>query len=446
MTCRPTLTWPQLAALSAPTFVFTGFYWSLTTLLPSFLTQGLGLSLGLAATLLSAVRLGETLIAPLVGMASDAGRAPIGRRKVWMVAAAPGVMLASGAIYFAQPVTPLWQIAAALTILCFGWTMINIPHGAWALEIGGTSVERARIFGARSVAGYIAFIVFALGAALVEHFEPGNSVARQVAVIGGLILVTLPLTLAGLAFVVPERPAEPSRFTASLLWRTYFLALRQKKFWPVAGLFSAVGLYNAVEAGLYVFLVRFGFGLGGQGMALLFIQFVCGLLGVVLWLAIHRRLGTMPTLRLIAWLQLGLSVALGFLPYGAMGPFLALTVLRGLVNGTEFMLLRSLLGDLLDDHAARHRDVPGGAYYASFHFLLDVTAALATFAILHALQATGLDPRQPAAVSIDLAARIKWLAVAGLSIPPALMLLLLGSRVPAQRWMRIDQSPPEEIP
>ena len=411
--------------MSAPTFAFTGFYWSLTVVLPSFLTQHLGLSLGLAGALLSTVRLGETLISPLVGMMSDATRSTTGRRKVWMMAAAPAVMVASWMIYFARPGTPAWQIAAALTVLCCGWTMINVPHGAWALEAGGTAFERARIFGARSGVGYAGFILFTLGTTITEHLWPGDSLARQVALIGAMILLTLPLSLAALAAILPERTARPSAFTARQLWRSYSLALSQREFWPVTGLFFTLGIYNAVEAALYLFLVRFGFGLTDWGMSLLFTQFICGLGGVIVWLAIHRRLGTLRTLGLIAGLQLVFSAALGFLPYGELGPFLVLAVLRGFVNGAEFMLLRGLLGGLLDAHTARDHDVPGGAYYASFHFVLDVAAAVTTFAVLQALQATGLDPRQPLAVSFDQATSIKWLAAAGLSLPPALMLLLL---------------------
>ncbi|WP_343066896.1 MFS transporter [Nitrospirillum iridis] len=429
----PIFTWGKITVLSAPGIAFVGFYWSITVVFPSYFTQHFGMSLGMTATLLSVVRLWETLIAPLIGALSDATSSRFGRRKLWMVAATPGVMAATATIYFARPDLPAWCLVLAMVVLCTGWTMINVPHGAWSLEISARADERARIFGMRQFIGYGAMILFSLAPAISEQVWPVAGVAPHMIFAGSLILVTLPVSLVFLARRVPERPATPSRLSLRQVWRIYVLPLRGADFAPVAALFAAMGVYTAVEAALYLFLVRAGLGLGDWGMTLMLLQFACGLVSIPPWLAVHRRLGTVPTLRLIALLQVAGAIGLAFLPHGRLAPFIALAVLRGLVNGTEFILIRALLGRLLDSHAARNADVPAASYYASFHFLLDVAAAVTTFLVLHALAFTGFDPRAALPPSLDQAGRIQWLAALALSLPPAAMLVLLGRMEPRPR-------------
>ncbi|TWB41004.1 Na+/melibiose symporter-like transporter [Nitrospirillum pindoramense] len=424
--------------MAGPGIPFVAFYGSITLVFPTYLTQHFGFSLGAAATVLSAVRLWETGIAPLVGALSDATASRFGRRIVWMAAAAPIVLAATTLLYFAPPDLPAGVLTAALLALGTGWTMINVPHGAWALEISNRTEDRARIFGMRQFVGYGAMILFLLGPAVTERWWPDRGVAGQMALVGGLILVSLPASLALLARLVPERPAAPSPLAARQVWRVYVLPLRKPAFAPVAALFAAMGIYTAVESALYLFLVRAGLGLEAWGMSLLLLQFTCGLASIPIWLGVRRRWGTVPTLRLVAALQGVSSLALAFLPHGQLAPFLGLAILRGMVNGTEFILIRTLLGGLLEDHTARHADVPAASYYASFHFLFDVAAALTTFVVLHALAGTGFDPRAAGVTGPDQAERIKWLATIALSMPPLLTLGLLcrmpplpGGRMPA---------------
>ncbi|WAC47179.1 MFS transporter [Asticcacaulis sp. SL142] len=420
------LSWAQVMALSAPTFAFVGFEGSVSIFLPTYLSTHIGLSLATIAALMFAIRLWDTLNDPLMGAVSDATRFSYGRRKVWIVAGLPLVLSGTGFVYFAPPDLSLWQMAAGLFVLTAGWTMINVPHGAWALEIGQTPQARMKIFGLRSAAGLLAMPIFVLGPAVLERMGH-NNVAAHMALIGALILIVLPVAVVWMLWQTPDTSGQ-GRLDVRTVWRGYGLAFSKRAYWPLAALFGGAGAYYAVDAGLYLFLVRYGMGLPEWGVSLLLVQTVCGLIGIGVWIQLHHRWDTRPTLRLVLGLQIVFCLILLILPKGEVWPFALYSVARGLMSGAVFTLLRALLGELLDQERDADGRKPAGAFYSAFHLVLNLAAASVTFILFRALGAVGFDPRLPV-TSEAQAEAVRLAAVIGQFIPLVFMLWVLTRRM-----------------
>ena len=55
-----------------------------------------------------------------------------GRRRVWMVAAVPVMMLAVWKLFFPAPPVDANYLLVWMCVLWLGWTMLLIPYYAWA--------------------------------------------------------------------------------------------------------------------------------------------------------------------------------------------------------------------------------------------------------------------------------------------------------------------------
>ncbi|MDC7675877.1 MFS transporter [Asticcacaulis machinosus] len=413
------LSWAQVLALSAPTFAFAGFEGSVSIFLPTYLSTHIGLPLATIALLMLVIRLWDTLNDPLMGAVSDATRFRYGRRKLYIAAGLPLVLVGTGLVYFAPAGLPLWQMAAGLFALTAGWTMINVPHGAWALEIGQNPQERMKVFGLRTGAGLLAMPVFAFGPALLERLGH-NNIAAQMNLIGGLILLVLPVTLIWMLWRTPDSNGT-GRMDLRALRHSYGLAFSKRAYWPLASLFAGIGAYYAVDSGLYLFLVRYGMGLPEWGVSLLLVQTVCGLLGIVVWIRLHHRWDTVPTLKLVLGLQVFCSLVLMVLPKGELWPFVIYAIVRGLISGAAFTLLRALLGELLDREGVSNGRKAAGTFYGAFHLVLNLSAATTTFILFRLLGEAGFDPRQPITGDVQADA-VRIAAVIGQLVPSVFML------------------------
>lgn len=381
-------------ALAVPTFAFAGFELTLSLFLPTWLSSHTGLPLASIALFLLCLRVWDTLNDPFMGALSDATASRFGRRRLWIAWGAPVVMLSTLVVSFLPAgQSDLWRLGG-LFALTAGWTMINVPHGAWALETGRTAQERARIFGFRTIAGLSAAPVFVLGPALLERFGFSDT-GLHMAVMSALILISLPAALFVMLRTVPDRPGS-GRLDLRGVLNAYGLVLGRRDAWPLAALFGLAGAGQAIDAGLYFFLLRFTFALPDWSAGLLLLQTLSGVAGIGLWLWVHKRLGTCATLRVVLWLQLGLAAVLLLVPTGHLPLLAVYVVARGLMSGALFMLLRVLLARRLDNKTTAGQ---AGVQYAAFHLVFNLAGAAATFVLFFALAHLGFEPRSADASS-----------------------------------------------
>jgi glycoside/pentoside/hexuronide:cation symporter, GPH family len=425
------LGWPELLAFSSPTFAFAGNEIAFGLFLPYFLSQAYGIPLTAIASMMLIYKVWDTLNDPLIGFVSDHWPFPQHKRFAPMLWGTPLALAGTGVIFFAAHGLNVWGLVATLVIVALGWTLINVPHGAWALEFTSDPVGRTRVFAARTMVGLAALPFFSLGPSLLEHIY-GADVAQEGKIVAAIVIVAQVLSLLWLRVALKadiKAPTATTKPTATIagavIWRNIRPLLMERNSLCLLGLFACLGAHMAVKGSLYFFWVRFGLGEADWGWTLILIQSVTGIAVMPLWLWAQSRLGTLKTLKASLYLSLLLSLSVLVIPPHSLTALILYGISSGAIFGVAFTLLRTLLGALLDRLKVHNPPELAGSLYSGFHLFYNLIAALALSLSLTILSHMGFDPKQAAFVTPAAANAIGIVMVWGASIPAALAVIMV---------------------
>lgn len=425
MTRLTRLTWPQLFALSAPAFVTAGFLVPLAVFIPSFLTEHVGLSLAAVGTILLIGRLWDVFNDPIMGALTDATSTPIGRRRPWILAGVPLAMLGTWQIYFAETGMSFAAVTTWMVLLFAGWTMVIVAHGAWGAEISSDYHERSRVFGAKTIAVAISLPVFVLGPAILERTS-GADVAQQMALMGTIVLVGLPVAVGLLFWLTPEPSSKPMRLTWGSIAESYLIIFRQRTFALISIAYLFVGASEAINTSTYLFLVRDALALPNWTASFLVVQALTCLISLPIWLTVSHRTDKRVALMGVFSLMALLAPIPLFLPEGKVGAFALYACAKGLTWGAEYTLLRSIVADLIDEDAGKSGAQRAGIFYASFSLTFGIAQALGSAGILWLLAAYGFSPSAPAEERAAYGNLLRWIATSAPLIAGLVCIILIG--------------------
>ena len=312
-------------------------YFPVYVFLAEFYATAHGLPLGAIGAVFIAARLFDAVSDPVAGIASDRWSTRWGRRRPWLAAGAPLVMLSAWMLFVPGAGAGLAGFAVWLFLLTLGWTVMLTPYFAWGAELTGDYAERGRVSVWRETAGLVgtilAAVLYSLGADAAEGM-------RNIAL---LIVLAMPVACILCLAVVPE-PRNFSRVSASLGSLARVLT-GEPLFGRLILAFFVNSAANALPAGLFLFFVGQRLGAPAWGGPLLIVYFGAAVLAAPLWPWLVRRHAKH---RIWCWAMLY-----------ACGVFAAALLLRG---GRS----RGLRGDLRAERGgARRRPVaadgdPGG--------------------------------------------------------------------------------------
>jgi len=135
----------RLAAFASPITPVTVAFLPLVLLIPGFYAQDMGIPVAAVGGALLIARLFDAVSDPLVGALSDRTRSRWGRRRPWIVAGTPVLMLGVWALFLPSGTPTLPQLYASVLLVYFGWTLVFIPHQAWGAELQRSYEGRTRL-------------------------------------------------------------------------------------------------------------------------------------------------------------------------------------------------------------------------------------------------------------------------------------------------------------
>jgi glycoside/pentoside/hexuronide:cation symporter, GPH family len=368
-----------LAALNLPLYVY----------LPAFYAEDMGLGLAAVGLILFAARLLDTVTDPLIGEFSDRTRGRLGRRRPWLIAACPLLIVAS-MLLFVPPAGAgaghllLWSCVAYLA-----WTMMILPYAAWGAELSGDYHERSRITGARE--GFVILgILFAAALPALLGAGPEGGNARTLEALAWSMAILVPAALVALLAVVPEprRPIEPPlRLLAGLK-----IAARNRPFLRLIAAYLLNGIANGLPATLFLLFVANVLGQPERAGLLLLLYFLTGVAGIPLWLRLSRRIGKHR-----AWSAAMLWACLAFvwvplLGAGDFWPFLVICLLSGLALGADLALPASIQADVVDLDWVESGRRRTGLFFALWSMATKLSLALAVGIAFPVLEFAGFVP------------------------------------------------------
>jgi len=383
------------ATFLLPSFVVGLMAAPVSSILPTFYAKYTTLTLATIGTVLLVTRILDALADQVVGYLSDLGQSRFGSRKVWLLVGAL-LCMGSAVLLFNPPAkpSPLF-LYAWLSIYYVGWTMISVPHSAWACELTGDYAERSRIFSYMAGAGPLGVIVmFAVPA--LPMFENTGITPGSMSFMGWVIVAAAPLCCVLPALLVRNGRSLATEAPSLLgLLRSF---RGNRLFWW----FIAFALIAAISLGVVSTLVLFYLdnylGLGHTVSSVFIINMLAMMVAIPLWLKVIARIGKHRSLAVAALSQMILYPMLLLIRPGPHAYWLFLTwiILLGFGGAALTIAPRAILADIVDYDTWKTGGNRAGNYYAFLGLTEKAVGGLGGAIALFMLVGLGFDPNATA--------------------------------------------------
>ena len=333
----------------------------LAVYIPPFYSGTLGLDLATIGYILTLARLSDVVTDPFVGRLSDRTHTRWGRRRPWIFAGVI-VMMASSIMLFLPPahVSNLYLLVWIAAIY-LGYTLIEIPYGAWGAELSQDYVERNRITGSRQIFLLLGLLV-AITVPIIASSMSGQGAAassaasrKSMAALGWLTAGLLPICLVILFSTVREPKvghSTPISFTIGLrlVWRNGPMR--------IVLLATVIGaLAGSINASVFVLFAEHVAGFNSAtSSSLIFVLFAMGVVGSPFWVRVGGRIGKHRGIGIAGFLSM---FAFAFIPVDiywvkpnypelALPMIFIITIVQGFTIGAAPILGQSILADVCD--------------------------------------------------------------------------------------------------
>lgn len=346
----------------------------LVTFIPSFYAQS-GLSLALVGVILFATRMTDILTEPLIGILSDRTRSRFGRRKPWIVAGLPFLMLGIWMV-FAPPVKVTAGYAIVwIAVTYVAYNVVDTPYRAWGAELSRSYSGRTRIAGWREGFGTLSSLAALVLIFILQRNGMGDT-AQLMFWLGASFVVLMPvLFTVGLIFV-PEPPIEVVR-APPVAWREAIGIIAANR--PFRRLLAGLVVLLAgaiIGASLHLIVIEqvfhakplFPIILGGENIA--------GLLSLPFWLWLSRRIGKHRALACGTLGMAVLSFPIPLIPHDRAWLFAACIIVRGFAGGALGILVAAMVADVVDIDTLKTGNARTGLYFALVNTLSKFGLAL----------------------------------------------------------------------
>ena len=387
-----------------------------------------GVALTTIATVLLIARLFDAVTDPLIGYWSDRVQAKSGTRKPFIVAGGLLFIISSYCLYV--PVSPNAVDTSTVVstpyfltwflLFYLAWSLLEIPHLAWAAELAPSSQAKNKIYSLRLLSNHLGKLCFYLVPFLPffasREFTPYT--LQWSAVAAGLLM------LFALYLCVTRTPNGPRVYRRrpikdKSLWALRLEVMANK---PLLLFFIAFSLFGCGSGMWYtlIFIVVDSYLKLGHHYALVaLIGLVASIviLGVWYWLA--NQLGKKFVLGASAFLYASGAMITGFLEPGQTDIVTLFLVMLLIYMSAIPAIASSLLAEIIDYNTWKFGTDRSATYFALFTFAAKTAAAIGGslglgIAGWYGFDATAAEQTESAVFGLHLAAC--WL--------PAVLMLL----------------------
>ena len=380
----------------------TLFYYSVTDLpiamslfpvivfIPRFYASDVGVPLATVGTILFVVRLFDVITDPLMGYISDHTNTRFGRRRPWIFAATP-IMMLSIYMLFMPPDDAGWlHMFVWNLLLSIAITMMLIPYYAWGAELSPDYNERSRVTGARAMAGVLGSLTAQLvpGAALLFFGIGGSSVVLQI--VGTTMLIVMPICVT----LTLAKTPEPRHYTETRVPVLKGLKLMWSngpfKQLVLAFMIGSIGLN--ITTPLYLFFIADVLNAEDQAIYMLTFFYLMSFAAVPFWVWLSGRIGKHRAY-LAAFFLLAFAhpfyLLLGEGDFWWMLPVTLATGFAG--GGFSATLPNSMKADVIDLDTLNSGENRAALFFSAWSFAQKATASIGGAIALFGLALFGFD-------------------------------------------------------
>ncbi|MGK0223780.1 MAG: GPH family glycoside/pentoside/hexuronide:cation symporter [Limisphaerales bacterium] len=340
-----------------------------------FYSSEFGLDLVDMGTMMLLARVFDLITDPLVGYLSDHTRTRWGRRRPWMVASVPFMMVGIYQVMIPDADADLWYLFTWLMVLWLGWTMLMIPYYAWGAELTTDYHDRSRVTGWRAAMGSVGQLVAISFPVVMATFFTLDGFRELMQITAYAALVLTPLCVAYTVWQVDEKPNANA--PAMQLFDGLKVMLRNGAFlWLViAFVTSSLGLAIAMPLSAFYATAVLG---ASQNLVpfLMFFGTFAGIAGIPFWIAVSKKYGKHR-----AWIG-GFLLVASFSPmylffgpgdFWLMVPFAAISAFG---TGSFIALPNSMKADVIDIDTARTGENRAAQYFSAWSLATKAASSL----------------------------------------------------------------------
>lgn len=368
-----------LTAFSLPCVIQSLLFVPVMTVFPTLYEKYYGVSFAAIGAMVAISRGADAFIDPAVAYLSDRTRTPIGPRKPWLIlGGALGVL----AVYFlflppARPTAIYFLIWSSAVYLA--WSLMQVPHDAWATEISGEYDERSRIFTFKGTAGSIGGFAFLAMPILLQKFfgfATTDMTPQVMKVAGVLALIFLPLSLAAAVLLAPK--ARVLSFQEINFFETLKMVATNGPYRLFLLIFGIQGLALGIYAAMIYPYLEGYLQIGSQFAYVMAFTTFFSLISMPAWLWAAKTLGkhqswawgsALTNLVLLGWL---------FVKPGqpAVIPTLVISAFYGFFSSCASVCYPAIVADINDYGLLKSGASRAGTFFAGVALLVKLTSAV----------------------------------------------------------------------
>ena len=353
-----------------------------------------------------------------MGILSDRWHTRWGRRKPWLAAGTPLLILSTWMVFVPVGKVSVEYLFIWTTLLFTSFDLFDLPYKAWGAELSSNYKERSRVAAWREAfgaTGHIGFLLILMVMGLMGH--SGNR--EQLLVIATIVCCCLPIFVVLAIAKVPERPPEILHGEAYSGWQGLKLILQNQAFIRTLLALVLFGTGLMIQATLHKLVLKHIIGRPELFSMMILAETCVSLAALPAWIWLSDRVGKHRALTLAgAWIGLW-GLALPLAGHGDIGLYITLIVLRGSSLAGIIFLSNSIAADVIDHDTVASGHQRTGFYFSLWGMAIKLAIAFGVFL------GTGLPAHfgfDPTAVSHSLATEYALMRIYGW-LPCALMLL-----------------------
>lgn len=350
---------------------------------PKFYTSDMGVSLMLAANLILAVRLFDVVTDPLVGYLSDRTGGPFGRRRPWIAAATPLMMISIYMLFLPPEGAGAMHLFTWYMLLSLGTTMMLIPYYAWGSELSPDYNERSRITGWRSMLGVVGSLVAQLMPAGAYIFFGISGSASVLEIVAATMLLLMPLCVITTLTTVPEVKATTR--SAIPFWEGLSIMWGNGPFKRLISAFFIGSLALNITTPLYIYFIAFVLKAEDKAIFMLVFFYLANFFAVPFWVWLSTKVGKH---RAYVASFVIISCAHPFYLLLGEGDFwymLPITLVTGFSAGGFAALPNSMKADVIDLDTMKCGENRAALFFSTWSFTYKLAAAGSTWLALMGL-------------------------------------------------------------
>ena len=342
--------------------------------------NGVGLGLELTGLLFMLLRLWDIVTDPIMGYLVDRYRTPLGRVRHWILLCVPILGISTFFVYMPPMGAGPGYFIGWMLVFYVGFTLLQTSRSSWVPAIAHDYDDRSRLFLWPELVSVISMLVLLAMPLILSLIGVEASRFGQVAVMGWMMIIALPIA-AGLACTfVPDPPLRgESKAVEKFELRPLFRAIRNPLFSKVLIIELLVSTAISVTAANFLFVAGYAFGANDAQTSLtLMLFFVMAILALPGWLWLARK-----TEKRTAYFIATICSGVAFMAFIPLAPtasfttFLIASLIAGIPFSAPIFLARAMTADVVEMVAAETGENRAGNFYALLTSFNKVGSSLA---------------------------------------------------------------------